>query len=296
MQLETFFTDEDIKDIYDELVIYSIKKYEENKNMIESLDKESQKKFQKQYKIALLAMKERKINPEILKNRNIKTLKASLDNYQQIYHTILKLNQPTTNEIALQMKEILLSTLSIPKNESEKVSLLFDFTTNYFKYSYDCYKYCNQIPFVSEYDFDFKDNIPIDSNYNSILLMGQGLCTDIANFIAITGRNLGLNIEVISANHNDNFHALNKITFSNGEVSLIDATAFIKDKAPKSSCFLVSEAKLNQQNNYSFIGELPSTITLQEPILDTTEKAKKLSKEIIKFYPGSNDINRKRNY
>ena len=38
--LETFFTDEDIKDIYDELVIYSIKKYEENKNMIESLDKE----------------------------------------------------------------------------------------------------------------------------------------------------------------------------------------------------------------------------------------------------------------
>lgn len=294
--LETFFTDEDIKDIYDELVIYSIKKYEENKNMIESLDKESQKKFQKQYKIALLAMKERKINPEILKNRNIKTLKESLDNYQQIYHTILKLNQPTTNEIALQMKEILLSTLSIPKNESEKASLLFDFTTTYFKYSYDYYKYCNQIPFVSEYDFDFKDNIPIDANYNSILLMGQGLCTDIANFIAITGRNLGLNIEVISANHNDNFHALNKITFSNGEVSLIDATAFIKDKAPKSSCFLVSEAKLNQQNNYSFTEELPSTITLQEPILDTTEKAKILSKEIKKNYPGSNDINRKRNY
>lgn len=294
--LETFFTDEDIKDIYDELVIYSIKKYEENKNMIESLDKESQKKFQKQYKIALLAMKEREINPETLKNRNIQTLKASLDNYQQIYHTILKLNQPTTNEIALQMKEILLSTLSIPKNESEKASLLFDFTTNYFKYSYDCYKYCNQIPFVSEYDFDFKDNIPIDSNYNSILLMGQGLCTDIANFIAITGRNLGLNIEVISANHNDNFHALNKITFSNGEVSLIDATAFIKDKAPKSSCFLVSEVKLNQQNNYSFTEELPSTITLQEPILDTTEKAKILSKEIKKNYPGSNDINRKRNY
>lgn len=294
--LETFFTDEDIKDIYDELVIYSIKKYEENKNMIESLDKESQKKFQKQYKIALLAMKEREINPETLKNRNIQTLKASLDNYQQIYHTILKLNQPTTNEIALQMKEILLSTLSIPKNESEKASLLFEFTTNYFKYSYDCYKYCNQIPFVSEYDFDFKDNIPIDSNYNSILLMGQGLCTDIANFIAITGRNLGLNIEVISANHNDNFHALNKITFSNGEVSLIDATAFIKDKVPKSSCFLVSEAKLNQQNNYSFTEELPSTITLQEPILDTTEKAKILSKEIKKNYPGSNDINIKRNY
>lgn len=110
--LETFFTDEDIKDIYDELVIYSIKNYEENKNMIESLDKESQKKFQKQYKIALSAMKEREINPETLKNRNIQTLKASLDNYQQIYHTILKLNQPTTNEIALQMKEILLSTLS----------------------------------------------------------------------------------------------------------------------------------------------------------------------------------------
>ena len=81
--LETFFNDEDIKDIYDELIIYSIKKYEENKNMIESLDKESQKKFQKQYKIALLAMKEREISLENLKNRNIKQLKERLDTYQQ---------------------------------------------------------------------------------------------------------------------------------------------------------------------------------------------------------------------
>ena len=101
--------------------------------------------------------------------------------------------------------------------------------------------------------------------------MGQGLCSDIANFLSITGQTLGLNIEVISAKHNDNFHSLNKVTLQNGQSSLIDATAFIKDKVPKSSCFLVSEAKLNQQNNYSFTEELPSTITLQEPILDTTE-------------------------
>ena len=294
--LETFFTDEDIKNIYDELIIYSIKKYEENKEMIDKSGTEMQKKFQREYNTALLFSKEREISLENLKNRNIKQLKERLDTYQQNYHTILKLNKNTIDQIALQMKKVLLSTLSTPKNESEKLSFLFDFTTEYFKYSYDCYKYCNQIPFVSDYAFDFKDNIPIDSDYNSVLVMGQGLCSDIANFLSITGQTLGLNIEIVSAKHNDNFHSLNKVTLQNGQSSLIDATAFIKDKVPKSSCFLVSEAKLNQQNNYSFIGELPSTITLQEPILDTTEKAKILSKEIIKFYPGSNDINRKRNY
>lgn len=294
--LETFFTDEDIKDIYDELIIYSIKKYEENQNMIEKSDTEMQKKFQREYKTALLFSKEREISLENLKNRNIKQIKESLDTYQQNYHTILKLNKNTIDEIALQMKKVLLSTLSKTKNESEKLSLLFDFATEYFKYSYDCYKYCNQIPFVSDYAFDFKDNIPIDSDYNSVLVMGQGLCSDIANFLNITSQALGLNIEVISANHNDNFHTLNKVTLQNGQSSLIDATAFIKDKVPKSSCFLVSEKKLNSQNSYHFTEDLSSTVTQKQSNFNTIEEAKKLSKEIRKFYPGANDINNKRSY
>lgn len=294
--LETFFTDEDIKDIYDELIIYSIKKYEENQEMVEKSDTEMQKKFQREYKTALLFSKEREISLENLKNRNIKQIKESLDTYQQNYHTILKLNKNTIDEIALQMKKVLLSTLSKTKNESEKLSLLFDFATEYFKYSYDCYKYCNQIPFVSDYAFDFKDNIPIDSDYNSVLVMGQGLCSDIANFLSITGQALGLNIEVISAKHNDNFHSLNKVTLQNGQSSLIDATAFIKDKVPKSSCFLVSEKKLNPQNNYHFTEDLSSTITQKQSNFNTIEEAKKLSKEIRRFYPGANDINNKRSY
>lgn len=294
--VETFFTDEDIKDIYDELIIYSIKKYEENQEMIEKSGTEMQKKFQREYKTALLFSKEREISLENLKNRNIKQIKENLDTYQQNYHTILKLNKNTIDEIALQMKKVLLSTLSTPKNESEKLSLLFDFTTEYFKYSYDCYKYCNQIPFVSDYAFDFKDNIPIDSDYNSVLVMGQGLCSDIANFLSITGQALGLNIEVISAKHNDNFHSLNKVTLQNGQSSLIDATTFIKDKVPKSSCFLVSEKKLNPQNSYHFTEDLSSTVTQKQSNFNTIEEAKKLSKEIRKFYPGANDINNKRSY
>lgn len=278
--LETFFTTEDIKEIYDELVIYSIKKYEMKKEALATFDNFLKNKLRKQYKRALLALKKRKINPEILNNKTIKQLEESL-------------NKNTIDDLAFQMQEILLDTLSNIENELERVSLLFDFMGEYFNYSYACYQYCNQIPFASEYAFDFKDNIPVDSTYNSTLVMGQGLCGDFSNFLQVTGRLVDLNIETLSAAHNDNYHALNKITLSNGKSSFIDVTPHIKDKVPKSSCFLVSEAKLNEQN-YRFNEEFPQTVTIMTNHLDTKQKAINLAKELKKYYPTINDLNKRK--
>ena len=291
--LETFFTTEDIKEIYDELVIYSIKKYEMKKETLDNFEFELKNKIRRQYKRALLELKKRKINPEILNNKTIKQLEESLNNYKQNYYALLSLNKNTIDEVAFQMQEILLDTLLNIENELERVSLLFDFMEGYFNYSYACYQYCNQIPLVSEYSFDFKDNIPLDSTYNSTLVMGQGLYGDFANFLKVTGCLVDLNIETLSAAHNDNYHALNKITLSNGESSFIDVTPHIKDKIPKSSCFLVSKAKLNEQN-YHFNEEFPKTVTITPNHLDTKQKAIKLAKELKKYYPTINDLTKRK--
>ncbi len=294
--LETFFTNEDIKDIYDELVIYSIKKYEIEQEKIEKLNQETKSTIKKQYKRALLALKKRKIKSETLNNKTIEQLEKSLITYQQNYYMILSLNENTIDDIALQMKERLLTSLLSVENELERISLLFDFMSEYFSYSYVCHQYCNQIPFASEYAFDFKNNIPIDSTYNSTLVMGQGLCGDLANFLKVTGQAIGLNIETICVNHNNSYHSLNKITFSNGQSSLIDITSHIKDRVPKSSCFLVSESKLNEQNVYHFFEELPQTITIPSNNLNTQELAINLANELKKYYPEINDLNKKRTY
>lgn len=290
--LETFFTNEDIKDIYDELIVYSIKKYEEEKIKIGEADSKLRKRLNRQYKNALLFLKTRNINLEELKNKTTKKLKESLDNYQQNYNMLLNLNKNEIDEVATLMKKILLPALSSQKNELDRVSLLFDFATEYFNYSYDCYHYCNQIPFASEYAFDFKNNIPIDNSYNSTLVLGQGLCGDFANFLSETSLSIGLNMEIITAKHNDNYHALNKITFSNGDVSLIDVTSYIKDKRPKSSCFLVSEAQLNEKNNYHFNEKLPKTVTITTNHLNTKKSAQILAKELEKYRPSINDLNK----
>ena len=121
--LETFFTTEDIKEIYDELVIYSIKKYEMKKETLNTFEFELKNKIRRQYKRALLELKKRKINPEILNNKTIKQLEESLNNYKQNYYALLSLNKSTIDEVAFQMQEILLDTLLNIENELGEVAI-----------------------------------------------------------------------------------------------------------------------------------------------------------------------------
>ena len=292
--LETFFTKDDIEDIYDELIIYSIKKYQESEEEIKSYDSKIRKTLERQYKQALIELKRRKISIESLENKSITELKESLDNYQRNYYTILELNQPIINEIAENIKQVLFEVLSKLKTEEEKLSFLFDFSVEYFKYAQNNYQYCNQIPFTSSYFFDFKDNVPIDSNYNNTIVMGQGLCGDFANFLTITGRALGINIEKITATCNGNYHALNKVILKNGKVALIDMTPSIKNKVQKKYCFLVSEEKLKEKNNYQFTEPLPETTTIKIENLDTKKLAINLTEELEKYRPQIKDLNKRK--
>ena len=121
--LETFFTTEDIKEIYDELVIYSIKKYEMKKETLNTFEFELKNKIRRQYKRALLELKKRKINPEILNNKTIRQLEESLNNYKQNYYALLSLNKSTIDEVAFQMQEILLDTLLNIENELGDIAI-----------------------------------------------------------------------------------------------------------------------------------------------------------------------------
>lgn len=281
--LETPFQKEDIKDIYDKLVIYSYKKF----NKLNPLENETspllKKRWNTKYQNILTQIKLRNIPEQEIKTSTLEELENTLKNYQQYYYATIKLNQETVNEYAKRITTTLYKEASSYQTEIEKLSFLFDFMKEYFTYSIDYFTYSNQIPFTTEYTFDFKEKIPVDSTYQSTLVFGQGMCGELSNILKIIGTGLGLNIETITATHNQNYHALNKVTLSDKNTYLIDVTSYIKDNKNKSSCFLVSKEDINKDNEYIFDTLTQKTSTYKENIPSFKEKAQSLSNQIKEF-------------
>ena len=87
MQLETFFKEQDIKEIYDYITIYSKLNYE-------NLPKEWKERFKRKYKNTKENLLERNLNEETLYYYDLQTLKLTLMNYYKIYINNIKLNEP----------------------------------------------------------------------------------------------------------------------------------------------------------------------------------------------------------
>ena len=76
MQLETFFKEQDIKEIYDYITIYSKLNYE-------NLPKEWKERFKRKYKNTKENLLERNLNEETLYYYDLQTLKLTLMNYYE---------------------------------------------------------------------------------------------------------------------------------------------------------------------------------------------------------------------
>lgn len=281
--LETPFKKEDIKDIYDKLVIYSYKKFNELNPLENKTSTFLKKRWNTKYQNILTQIKLRNIPEQELETSTLEELENTLKTYQQYYYATIKLNQETVNEYAKKITNTLYKEASSYQTEIEKLSFLFDFMKEYFTYSIDYFTYSNQIPFTTEYAFDFKEKIPVDSTYQSTLVFGQGMCGELSNILKIIGTSLGLNIETITATHNQNYHNLNKVTLSDKNTYLIDVTSYIKDNKNKSSCFLVSKEDINKDNEYIFDTLTQKTSTYKENIPSFKEKAQSLSNQIKEF-------------
>lgn len=272
--LETFFYEEDISDIYRDVVMYSVLRYGQ-------LDIRWRNHFLNRYQHALSCFGECQIDDVILKYETVDNLKVRLDQYQEIYHSILDLNKEVVDQYGPMIEKMIVESCP-KKNDLGKIAFLFDFVTHYVHYSNDYFKYCLQTPPVDGYSFDFQDCVPVDSSMNGMFVMGQGVCDDIANLMICLGRSLNLNMGKVFAHYRGNLHSFNSIVLDN-QVYYLDATRVIRGDMLAEDCFLVGGETLNKNGDYYFenslassdyVGEIPDYSNEVFTLLDKIEEVK----------------------
>ncbi len=281
--LETVFVEEDIEDIYKNVIMYSVLKYGR-------LDVRGRDFFRKKYEHTLNCFSRCKVDFNSLKYENLEKLESCLRNYQAIYYDILNHNRKIVNELAPKIERLIVNQTQ-KMSELERLSFLFDVVSYFVTYSEDYFEFCLQVPFVSEFVFDFKENVPVDSSINGMLVMGQGCCEDIANLMVYLGKKIHLNIGTSFATYQGNQHSLNTVILDN-HFYFIDVTRKIREDFPADQCFLVSSDTLKKIGDYQFheslktsdyVGKIPyfpkEIEELIEPIEDIRPKVRVLGQE-----------------
>lgn len=268
--------EEYIKQIYMSTVLYSIKQYQ-------LLPEELKIIYNKKYQNALIAKEELQIED----NQSLEELRFFLQQQKEKIETIKAQNQPIIDLLAAQTIDILINEMPNNSTQLQKCEYIFDYITNTMEYSNDWYRYCKDVPPTSGYEFSFYHGIPLSNTYEGLLVTRQGICDDIANLITYLGKRIGVNIEKITCDHNENLHAINYIEI-NGIRSYFDATSVILKNKTKEESFLVSEEFLNKDGDYKFKENIPSTTIEKELITyDINEVINKTNKLI----PQTNYIN-----
>lgn len=284
MKLETFFSETDIHEIYTTTIKYSILKYQ-------TFPKAWQEQFAERYKKANQFIMERNIDPSYLDSNDLKELKDRLTEYEIIYNTNIELNRETIKQVSSDITRLIIYTINSEPTEISRVSYLFDFLTNYMNYSEDYNKYCLEVPPIDGFNFEFKNNIPVEPTLNGALVMRQGLCEEISNILQHLGRLLNLRITKINCNYKNSLHSLNMITLSDGNTYLMDATRLIRKDKTKEECFLVSASDLNKDNYYEFKDTLPLTTTYKDSIPNYSSQATELINKVNQISPQIEDLN-----
>ncbi len=277
MNLETLFLDEDIEEIYNDTIVYSILKYH-------SLSKEWQDFFRLRYDHALECLKKRKIESVKIEKNMEDDVRRRLEIYQRLYNIILEQNKSIIGSSAPSIENLVIKTISQKTSEIEKISFLFDFVESYITYSEDYYHYCLKVPPIDNFGFDFKYNLPVDSSISGMFVIGQGICDDISNFMIYLGKRLDLDIDKVFADYQGDNHCFNSIMLSDGNTYLIDVTRAIRGDKNKKECFLVSQKDLNKNGKYIFQNQIQTT-TYSRQIPDFSEEASELIDKINRLKP-----------
>ena len=284
MTLETFFTQNDIDEIYTMTIIYSILKYQ-------SLPEKWQQEFLPKYEHDKRLLTERNIKLSIIESANLDQLKLQLENYQAIYNSNIELNRNVINQIGPIIAKTIITEIKTKDTEIDRISYLVDFLTNYMTYSKTYDKYCLSLSTIDGFNFDFQNNIPVDNSINGLLVMGQGVCDDISTILQFLGELLDLKIAKISCHCQGIFHSLNTITLSDGNTYLIDATKLITKSKSKQDCFLVSADVINKNNEYIFKEDIVPTKTYIKPFSNYHQEAIQLIYKLNAIKPKIEDLN-----
>ena len=274
MDLLNAFKEEEIENIYNDVLVYSILRYE-------NFDDGNKETFKDRYEFANKLLKSKNLNiPPIdfeLFYDYIKEKKYRFENMVENNKSIIETYAPV-------IEKMIIENIDPNVNNINKLEFIFDFVTKYITYSNNLVTYSIDIPPINGLEFDFKNNIPVDSSINGILVIGQGVCDDIANLIIYLAKKVDINIEKEFCDHGKYRHSINRIKNDDGTYSYIDATAVIKKQKSKEETFLVSKSILNSDKSYKFNSDTNSkTITFNS--IDQKENISNLITTINNMKP-----------
>ena len=238
--LVSSFTEEEIETIYNYLVEFSIRNYEEKLKIYKDAH------FQNQYRSALLLKKELIKKGIDLTELDAKKIETYLSKKQKKYNDNLHENRFVTIEATEYALHLFKSGLSKNAKSIEKANYLFDIVTSIITPANNYIKYCLHLPQTGTFEFDFKDNLPIDheTNIETLLIQRQGTADDVANLILFLGRQLNLPITKEFIIKNEKRYPINKLRLGK-TFTYIDAFSKITGEKSKSECFLRSAEGLS---------------------------------------------------
>lgn len=284
-QLRTNFTKNEIEEIYNYLVEYSIINYEKHPLDI----------LKRRYENALNIIKDKQID------KSFEELEEYLLNKQEKYLEVIKSNKDLINCVARSIIHILNEDIKRLTTNEEKLSYIFDFVTKVMIYNKDYEKYLFDIPPTNGITFNFNKTIPNDNEIFTSLVLKEVLNDEICNLICYLSKIWNIPVGKMYVNYKGKRHAINYYIIK-GEISLIDATRKILNKDEKKhKCFLTSANKLNRNNDYIFDNtDILETFTIGEEyyeyknvnINNTVQHIKRISPK-IKFQKESQQIKTK---
>ncbi|MDD3241272.1 MAG: hypothetical protein PHQ64_00630 [Bacilli bacterium] len=268
------FKEEEIENIYNDVLVYSILRYE-------NFDEGNKETFKDRYEFASKLIKSKNLNiPPIdheLFHDYIKEKKYR-------FETMIDDNKSIIETYAPVIEKMILENIDPDLKPINKLEFIFDFITRYITYSNNLVTYSIDIPPVNGLEFDFKNNIPVDSSINGMLVIGQGVCDDISNLLVYLAKKIGIDLEKEFCDHNKYRHSINRIKNEDGTYSYIDATAAIKKQKNKEESFLVSKAILNSDKSYKFNSDTNSK-TIVFNSIDKKETINNLINSINEIKP-----------
>ena len=237
--LISYFSEKDIQEIYDYLVEYSIRVYEQ------SLSEYNISDWKSKYKHAL-KLKTESLNRVHLSILPTNMIEAYLTSKQEKYKSNLLANKTVTEECTNLALIAFKNGINTNASQLKKASYIFDFVTQTIQYARDYQKYCLNVPQLGRFEFDFHETMPIDhtADIYQMIIQNQGTSDEICNLISFLGSIIGLQIKPKQVLKNGKPYTVNILKIGK-KSTLIDATKAIKGKGKKGSTFLVSSKKLH---------------------------------------------------
>lgn len=243
------FQEDEVAKIYKNKLIYSIIKYNKQKD--------SYKDFFSDKFATALKLSNSSFDSEIL-DETVECLEKEKTRYNEILNN----NQIVIDIAADEIVNILVKEASNLNDEKEKCRFLVEYIANTFEYDRNDKKYNRSIPFGEDYNFEFYHGIPISKSYKGLLVTKTGLSDSISNLLVYLGNQLGLKIGTISCTCNDESYMINSVNID-GNISYIDATSILADRCEVSDACLVDCSNLNKYASFKGINEEGITQVVQ---------------------------------